>query len=383
MLKNKVNNKFYIGKTLRDLNVRYERHLKDAKYGSNLPIHRALLKYGKENFDVIILEENIPEKELSEKEKFYIKKYDAVHNGYNLSYGGDGGRISKYSDKQIYNVKCLLRDTNKSVTVISQETGVSVYMVRDINRGKCLRTKDFSTPIRPKKDRHIMSEEEANHIIEMLLTKKYCLSEVAEQTGFSVITVSRINSGVYHKKENIIYPIISVDCRRSDSSPISLVKEIIYDISHTNLPLTEIALKHNVKSSKVNDINNGNTWREFWDGEYPIRKCVYPITEANIDYIIYDIVESTMLVEEICEKYNISKNLYLQIKKGKHALCQNKPYIFPLTRKYVKDIRMTKEKYNRVLYLIQNTNMTQKDISKETGVSPATIKKIREGTYKL
>jgi hypothetical protein len=43
---------------------------------------------------VDIVEENISNSLINEKEKYYISLYDTYHNGYNATEGGDGGRTS-------------------------------------------------------------------------------------------------------------------------------------------------------------------------------------------------------------------------------------------------------------------------------------------------
>ena len=108
-LKNIVNNKIYIGLTTQGAWDRYLNHLSEARCGSKWPIHRAIRKYGKENFELIILytlEDNQNPKELYELEKYYIK----IHNsndrsiGYNLTEGGEGSfgikRSQEWKDKR-------------------------------------------------------------------------------------------------------------------------------------------------------------------------------------------------------------------------------------------------------------------------------------------
>lgn len=51
-------------------------------------LYRAITKYGIENFNFEVLEECLPE-ELSEKEKYYVEKYDTYKNGYNMTAGGE------------------------------------------------------------------------------------------------------------------------------------------------------------------------------------------------------------------------------------------------------------------------------------------------------
>ncbi len=89
---NIMNNKVYIGQTIKTLNIRKNRHI-----GSKEDRHfqRALKKYDNWNWKIICNVEapnNILLKELLNiSETMYIEKYDSFKNGYNLTTGGDGG----------------------------------------------------------------------------------------------------------------------------------------------------------------------------------------------------------------------------------------------------------------------------------------------------
>lgn len=83
---NLINNKIYIGKdTTSDPNY----------FGSGLLINRAFEKYGKQNFIKEIIDETNDYEELSEKEIYWIEKYNSTDRklGYNISKGGDGGDV--------------------------------------------------------------------------------------------------------------------------------------------------------------------------------------------------------------------------------------------------------------------------------------------------
>ncbi len=94
-IRNLVNNKIYIGLTTQGAWDRYLNHLSEARCGSKWPIHNALRKYGKENFELVILHTLKPEedpKELFEIEKYYIALFKSNDRniGYNLTSGGEG-----------------------------------------------------------------------------------------------------------------------------------------------------------------------------------------------------------------------------------------------------------------------------------------------------
>ena len=89
---NIINNKFYIGKTSKTLDFRKLEHEKASKGKSILIFHRAIRKYGIENFNWEILYKCYDNLELNLKEIEFIKKLNPMPpNGYNLSTGGTGG----------------------------------------------------------------------------------------------------------------------------------------------------------------------------------------------------------------------------------------------------------------------------------------------------
>lgn len=87
---NKINGKSYIGQST-NIAKRWSHHLAVAqndKYSQQQwYIHRAIRKYGKENFIFEVLEE-CPKELLNEREIYWIAKFDTYNNGYNLTLGG-------------------------------------------------------------------------------------------------------------------------------------------------------------------------------------------------------------------------------------------------------------------------------------------------------
>lgn len=90
---NKINGKKYIGQTKFDDDRRIKEHFHIADTTDrNLYLYNSIRKYGKENFDIEILKDNLPEEELDKWEIYYIGLYDTFEHGYNNTIGGGGIR---------------------------------------------------------------------------------------------------------------------------------------------------------------------------------------------------------------------------------------------------------------------------------------------------
>lgn len=104
-IKNTVNNKEYIGLTTRTLEKRWKQHIyesnKQDSWEWNTPLGNAIKKYGKDLFQVFVLEECSSETELKQKEIQLIKERKSLstENGYNLTLGGDGRLGYKLSEE--------------------------------------------------------------------------------------------------------------------------------------------------------------------------------------------------------------------------------------------------------------------------------------------
>ncbi|MBT7912515.1 GIY-YIG nuclease family protein [Candidatus Bathyarchaeota archaeon] len=90
LIRNIVNEKFYVGQTTKTLRARLGRHFTESRYGkSKSYIHKAMRKYGRDAFTIELLEECYID-QLNNREIFWIKKLGAMEHGYNLTSGGSG-----------------------------------------------------------------------------------------------------------------------------------------------------------------------------------------------------------------------------------------------------------------------------------------------------
>ena len=82
---NLVNGKCYVGKTKHESVIRWRDHI-NGYHPSSL-IHKAIEKYGVENFSFEIIEK-CSKDELNEREKYWIEYFESNSFGYNATGGG-------------------------------------------------------------------------------------------------------------------------------------------------------------------------------------------------------------------------------------------------------------------------------------------------------
>lgn len=95
-IRNKINNKIYIGKTMMNFGDRWDCHKSQLRgnYHDNPHLQNSWNKYGEDNFEFIVIHncknnENVDKVNLLEIE--YIKHYRDLGLSYNILDGGDGG----------------------------------------------------------------------------------------------------------------------------------------------------------------------------------------------------------------------------------------------------------------------------------------------------
>lgn len=100
IIKNKINDKVYVGQTTVSIKLRFQNHLSAARNGKGYIIGKAIRKYGENNFYIELLEECLKE-ELNEREKYWISYFNSTNYnfGYNMSIGGNAIRVTKELDK--------------------------------------------------------------------------------------------------------------------------------------------------------------------------------------------------------------------------------------------------------------------------------------------
>jgi group I intron endonuclease len=114
MLVDKRNGKKYVGK---------HNGQKNDYWSSGLVPNQIAKKHGRGVFERVILEDNIENDLLNEREIYYIKKENSFLDGYNSSIGGDGGGhwIYTKTDEEIKKIANIKSEKLKG-RVFSEET---------------------------------------------------------------------------------------------------------------------------------------------------------------------------------------------------------------------------------------------------------------------
>ena len=122
---NDINDKVYIGKTERQIQLRFQEHCSCSlrEQYEKRPLYSAMKKYGIEHFHIELIEKtDSPE----EREKYWIEQYGSFKYGYNATIGGDG---KKYLDYDLIYRTYL---DNKNITKTAQLCNCEIDSVKKI-----------------------------------------------------------------------------------------------------------------------------------------------------------------------------------------------------------------------------------------------------------
>lgn len=117
---NEVNDKLYIGCTIRPIEERFQEH-KYRVYERVTHLYSAMRKYGRDKFHIELIDTASSKEEMFEKEMYYIKLFDTYKNGYNLTLGGDGFQPIELNEEKIIE---MYKD-GMSSEEIAEEFGIS------------------------------------------------------------------------------------------------------------------------------------------------------------------------------------------------------------------------------------------------------------------
>lgn len=275
---NNVNGKSYIGQTRQGIQFRWCQHTnsKDNSY-----FHKAIRKYGKDNFTIDILEE-CPVEILNEREIFYIAKYDTFKNGYNLTIGGDGVRTLILDDKydEIKGLYLSGFSTNKIATLFKVDKSSIVKIL--IGLGVKIRKNNLK--INNQEFQELVKDYQTGYSLKSLAQRYDCdpkaLKAFLKRKGVNV----KDKYSILEDKENQL--------------------NLINDYLDNELKLSEIQMKYHcsystlLKVLSLNGIQKGKYHFKLKDSE-----CLKLIKMYN----------ERIPVKDICKEFSISKHTVYSI----------------------------------------------------------------------
>ncbi len=145
IIKNKINNKIYIGQTKLSINKRWIGHKSKANKGSKLVIHSAMRLHGIENFNVELLDTAISLEEANQKEYDLINEYNSkCPNGYNMVDGGNVEFLNATEPKSKEHKEKIKNSHMKNAKPIIQFDIATGNFIKEWSSGKELLRNGFT-----------------------------------------------------------------------------------------------------------------------------------------------------------------------------------------------------------------------------------------------
>jgi group I intron endonuclease len=137
IIKNKINDKVYIGQTKGTINKRWVGHKSRANKGSNLVIHSAMRLHGIENFNIELLECVETLQEANNKEFEFVNKFNSkCPNGYNMVDGGNVEFLNATEPKSIQHKQKIQNSQMKNAKPIIQFEIATGKLINEWSSGK-------------------------------------------------------------------------------------------------------------------------------------------------------------------------------------------------------------------------------------------------------
>ena len=273
---NNINGKIYIGQA-KNTNDRFRSHCKPSSKGCLIDL--AIQKYGAKNFTVEILESQTSN--YNEREKYWIRILNSkVPYGYNISDGGEDPptfyginhpRASIKSQDTLNRIIFDLTFTKDSYNVIAARYNTDKKTVMGINNGVRYTNPELIYPLRAVKNINgKLTEQNVDDIIEELKYSYDTNTNIGKHYGVEAQAIQRINTGVFHHRDNVQYPIRPPTAARSVFT-YDEIMEIAYALSNTSISMRQLAKQHHVTLSTIQNINLGSKTYFRKELNYPLR----------------------------------------------------------------------------------------------------------------
>lgn len=236
MHKNKINQKVYIGITSQSCQLRWRRA--GEGYKQQPKFYNAIQKYGWDNFEHIILFENLTEEEADLKEIALIKLYNSIANGYNIQKGGKSYSHTKETKNKLKNkmlgkkhteeakqkmrehtakksVICLeTQESYESILAASKETGIDASSI-----SRCCRDLQITAGKlhwqynNDKQENQQLKADKRYRPVQCITTgKKYIsIAAAAKDTNSDLSNIKKVCDGKYKTTNKLKWKYITLE----------------------------------------------------------------------------------------------------------------------------------------------------------------------------
>ena len=214
---NKVNNKMYIGQTVKTVNKRFTQHINNSNkpYFSQIVLYKAFNKYGIENFICETIEE-VPNELLDEREQYWIEYYDTYFNGYNSTLGGRATELYNWDVDDIIEKYLELKSARKVAETIGCDHSSVDKILNANNIKRFSAAQQQSQPVIFINKEQILRFETTTEAAEYFINNK--ISKRTDIKSLRQDIVSRIHSGktlfgfkVYYESKRQSTPQVTED----------------------------------------------------------------------------------------------------------------------------------------------------------------------------
>jgi group I intron endonuclease len=211
--------KHYVGQTWHyKIRMSIYKNINGGRIHQQPKIYNALKKYGPENFEYNMIDICYSQEELDDAEKYWIKFYNSIHNGYNCDLGGAYGKHTEETKIKIGNIKRGFKHTPEAKLKISEANKHRLYKKHtQITKDKISKSKLGKSPNRnyydknyhdklskrQEKYKYIILDPEKN-IYETINLKQFCKQNNLIQSLMSQVANKQ---RTHHKNWTILQKI--------------------------------------------------------------------------------------------------------------------------------------------------------------------------------
>ena len=180
---------------------------------------------------------------------------------------------AKLTPEQVISLTNTLLTSSESLRSLAKKYNIAASTIKDFNDGKTYFRPEINYPIRKENPIGKLTESDVDIIINILKTSYRSFEDIGKEFNVEARAISRINSGVFHKRSNEEYPIREGQVGRYGSRlSYEQVTTIIDMLLHTTYSLREVARLNSCDYVDILGIKNGTTKLYRRKGlTYPLR----------------------------------------------------------------------------------------------------------------